>query len=85
MSTRQQRELAQAGLKYIEDAVVALLTRHPEGMPMSEIAESLGLSSDLDAKKRDLIAMGVLELLVKSGRILWDEEAGRYKDNPEVS
>lgn len=85
MSDRQERELAQQGLKYIEDAVVGLLTRHPQGLPRSAIADTLGLRSDLKAEERDLIAAGILELLVKSGRILWDEQRGLYKDNPDMS
>jgi hypothetical protein len=31
-----------------------------------------------------MIAAGMLELLVKSGRIVWDAEAGRYRDNPDM-
>lgn len=85
MSDLHNREMAQLGLKYIEDAIVALLTRHEEGMPMSKIADALGLESALDPQHRDLVAAGILELLVKSGRILWDEDAQRFKDNPEMS
>ena len=84
MSNLHSRELAQLGLKHIEDAVVALLSRHAEGMPLGEIADILGLKTDLDDQHRNMIAAGILELLVKSGRILWDEGAGRYKDNPDL-
>jgi hypothetical protein len=82
MSDLDERELAQLGLKHIEDAVVALLSRHATGMPLAEIADALGLRSDLEGEQRNMVAAGVLELLVKSGRILWDAEAGRYRDNP---
>ena len=84
MSDLDSRELAQLGLKHIEDAVVALLSRHAEGMPLAEIADALGLRSDLDHNRRNAIAAGVLELLVKSGRIVWDGEAERYRDNPDM-
>jgi len=84
MSDLDSRELAQLGLKHIEDAVVALLSRHAEGLPLAEIADALGLGSDLDDKMRNTIAAGVLELLVKSGRIVWDGEAERYRDNPDM-
>lgn len=84
MSDLESRELAQLGLKHIEDAVVALLSRHAAGMPLAEIADALGLRSDLGSEKRNMIAAGVLELLVKSGRIVWDAEAGRYRDNPDM-
>jgi len=84
MSDLDSRELAQLGLKHIEDAVVALLSRHPAGMALSEIAEALGLRADLAGEKRDMLTAGVLALLVKSGRIVWDAEAGRYRDNPDM-
>lgn len=84
MSNLDSRELAQLGLKHIEDAVVTLLSRHAEGMALAAVADTLGLRSDLTGEKRDMIAAGVLELLVKSGRILWDAEAGRYRDNPDM-
>lgn len=84
MSDLDSRELAQLGLKHIEDAVVALLSRHSEGMPLSKIADVLGLRSDLDDEQRNMVAAGVLELLVKSGRIFWDAEAKRYRDNPDM-
>lgn len=77
-----QREQAQLGLQYIEDAVVNLLVNHPEGLPAARIAAALGLAEDLPLARRDLMVAGVLELLVRSGRILWDDAAGRYIDNP---
>lgn len=85
MSDIDQAERAQLGLKYIEDAVVNLLTRHTKGMSRGAIADALGLRTDLDAGHRDMIADGVLELLVRSGRILRDEVSGAYVDNPEKS
>lgn len=45
-------------------------------MPLAEIADALGLRSDLAGEKRNMIAAGVLELLAKSGRIVWDAEIG---------
>jgi len=84
MSDLDSRELAQLGLKHIEDAVVALLSRRPEGLPLGEIADTLGLQSGLKGERRDMLAAGVLELLVKSGRIMWDAAAERYRDNPDM-
>jgi hypothetical protein len=85
MNDLDHREQAQLGLKYIEDSVVNLLTRHPKGLSSSAIAEVLGLSSDLEPKHRDMIASGILELLVRSGRILRDEANHTYVDNPDKS
>ncbi|MDP1731058.1 MAG: hypothetical protein Q8L54_07775 [Devosia sp.] len=85
MSDLDQREQAQLGLKYIEDSIVGLLTRHPKGMDGSAIADVLGLRPDMKPEQRALVAAGVLELLVRSGRILWNETKRVYEDNPDVS
>ena len=84
MRDLKSRELAQQGLQYVEDAVVSLLANHPEGMGTSRIADALGLRDDLDPKHQDLIVAGILELLVKSGRLIWDEGAQIYRDNPDL-
>jgi hypothetical protein len=75
-------EQAQKGLQYIEDAVVALLTRRAEGMTPSAVADALGLETRLDHGHRDMIAAGILALLVANGRVIWDGAIGRYVDNP---
>lgn len=77
-----QRERAQLGLQYIEDAIVSLLTEHTGGLTPSHVADVLGLRADLDPGHRDMIAAGILELLARNGRILWDARAGVYVDNP---
>ena len=84
MSDLDSRELAQLGLKHIQDAIVALLSRHVDGMAVDEIADVLGLGTGPDDQRRDMIAAGILELLVGSGRIRFDEQAGRYRDNPDM-
>lgn len=84
MSDLDSRELAQLGLKHIDDAVVALLSRHESGMAADEIADVLGLGTGLHEQQREMIATGILELLVRSGRIRFDKQAGRYRDNPDM-
>jgi hypothetical protein len=83
VSDLDQRERAQLGLQYIEDAVVNLLVSHPNGLDERQIADTLGLSADLPPARREMIASGILELLARSGRILWDGAAGTYVDNPD--
>jgi hypothetical protein len=83
MSDLDQRERAQLGLQYIEDAVVNLLVSHPKGLSQAQIADSLGLSAELPQAHREMVASGILELLARSGRILWDGAAGAYVDNPD--
>lgn len=70
-------------MQYIEDAVVTLLTLHPDGLPSASVADALGLRTDLDPGHRDMLADGVLALLTKSGRILWDDRRAVYVDNPD--
>ena len=77
-----QRERAQLGLQYVEDAIVALLTEHPAGLQASAVADVLGLRTDLDPAHRDMIAEGVLSLLSRNGRIVWDDGRQVYVDNP---
>ena len=77
------REHAQLGLQHIEDAIVSLLTQHANGMQPSAVADALGLEARIDPERRDLIAAGILELLVQNGRILWDEDRSVYIDNPD--
>jgi len=77
------REMAQLGLKKIEDAIVGLLTRHPDGLAADVIAGELGLEADSPDGAHDLIARAVLDMLVRAGRIRWDAGRGVYVDNPE--
>jgi hypothetical protein len=77
------QELAQLGLKNIEDAIVGLLSRHDEGLTAASIAERLGLAQGLATGKRTTIAEAVLELLLETGRILWDASGRVYRDNPD--
>jgi len=85
MSDLDFREQAQLGLKYIEDAVVNLLTRHPRGLSAPDIAGALDLGDGLEPSHRDRLVGAVLELLVGSGRILRDAENHIFIDNPARS
>ena len=83
MSDLDYEEEAQLGLKHIEDAVVNLLTRHEQGLSLRAIGERLGVGSELEPVHREQMMAGVLELLVRSGRILRIGEV--FKDNPARS
>jgi hypothetical protein len=52
-------------------------------MTADAIADVLGLRADLDTGHRNMIAEGVLALLARSGRILWDDRQQVYLDNPD--
>jgi hypothetical protein len=85
MSDLDFQEQAQLGLKYIEDSVVNLLTRHPKGLSSLEIANSLGLAEGLEPAHRHRLVEAIIEMLIASGRILRDGSAHLLKDNPERS
>jgi len=73
MSDLDQRERAQLGLQYIEDAIVNLLVRHTAGLGSGEIAARLGLS--------ETVMPAILGDLVKAERILGGP-GDTYLDNP---
>jgi hypothetical protein len=83
MGDLDAQELAQLGLKHIEDAVVGLLSGHDNGLTDTAIAERLGLAEGHVAGERIPLAKAVLELLVASGRILRNRGSGVYRDNPD--
>lgn len=83
MADLDAEEQAQLGLKKIEDAVVMLLAREPGGLAIDDIATQLGLSAGLPPSRHNALASAILEVLVHTGRILWDQERGVWRDNPE--
>ena len=71
-STGQQRALS--GLRLIEDAILELLSRNPQGLRNSEIARSLDLRSDFRGRQRDYLTYSVLGGLLDRHQISWDRE-----------
>lgn len=84
MGDLDAEELAQLGLKHIEDAVVAILTRHPDGLSASVISVKLGLGESLEGDERLMIVNAVVGMLLKAGRIRWNGDRRVYVDNPDV-
>ena len=70
--------MAQAGLKQIEDAIVRLLDRNPQGLRNAEIADLLDLRSDFLGNQRDYLTYSVLGGLIAKGRVAWHYE-GRFR------
>ena len=68
-----ERELAQEGLRKIEDAILALLEMRLDGLRNSEIAECLGLRSDFRGKQKDYLTYSVLGRLMKADRVTWNK------------
>jgi uncharacterized protein len=74
---REQKQ-AQAGLKQIQEAIVALLKRQPEGPQNSEIAEALNLRSDVRGGQEDYLTYSVLGGLIHQGRVAWNQRTKRF-------
>ena len=68
------QSLAQEGLQRIEDAVLELLHSNPQGLRNVEIADTLGLHSEVRGGRRNYLSYSVLGGLVDQGKVVWDEE-----------
>lgn len=73
-----EREQAQAGLVQIQDAIVSLLRRQPDGLRNADIAEALGLRSDFLGRQKDYLTYSVLGGLIRQGRIIRNQETKRF-------
>ena len=66
-------ELAQAGLRQIEDAILRLLDANPQGLRNVDIARALGLSFEFSGKYKNHITHGTLGSLETRGLVSRDE------------
>ena len=72
------RSLAAEGLQQVENAVIELLHRNPQGMRNVQIANLLGLRSGVRGGQRNYLTYSVLGNLLDQGKILWDDETKLY-------
>ena len=63
------REIAQEGLRQIEEAMLQLLENNPQGLRNSEIADLLNLRSDFRGGQRNYLTYSVLGGLLASGKL----------------
>jgi hypothetical protein len=63
------REKAQEGLRIIENAMLDLLRRYPEGLTNAEIAQLLGIESDASDSQRNRLSWAILTRLLRAARI----------------
>ena len=68
------RQMASVGLRGIEDAILSLLSRNPQGLRNSEIATALGLRSDVQGSQRNYLTYSVLGGLLAQDKIARDPE-----------
>jgi uncharacterized protein len=73
-----EQKQAQAGLKQIQDAIIALLKRLPDGLRNAEIADTLNLRSDIRGRQKDYLTYSVLGGLIHQGRVAWIQETKRF-------
>ena len=73
-----ERKQAEAGLKQIQEAIVTLLKRRPDGLRNAEVAETLNLRSDFRGRQKDYLTYSVLGGLMRQGRVAWNKETKRF-------
>ena len=73
-----EQEVAQDGLRQIEDAILQLLEQRPQGLRNFEIAELLGLVSDFRGSQRNYLTYSVLGGLLASEKVAWNQETNLF-------
>ena len=73
------KQSAQSGLKFIENAIIELLRRNPDGLKSAEIAENLGLRSDFKNNQKDYLTFSVLGGLLKEGIVTHNASTKLFK------
>ena len=75
------REMAQSGLKLIEDAILSLLEKNPQGLgnaEIAEIADSLGLVSYFKGGQKNRLTHSVLGGLLERGQVAQDDRTKKF-------
>ena len=72
------RQLAQDGLQRVENAVLELLHRNPQGLRNIQVTNNLGLGSGVRGGHRNYLTYSVLGRLLAQGKVAWDEETKLY-------
>lgn len=79
-------QMAQEGIKHIENAILELLFRNPQGLTNAQIANLLNLYSEFRGEQRNFLTYATLGRLLSQGRILRDPETKTYKiSNPDTT
>ena len=68
------QELAQAGLRQIEEAILGLLDANPQGLRNVDVARALGLSFEFQGNYKNQLTYGVLGGLLDRGAIGRDDQ-----------
>ena len=62
-------EKATMGLTLLREAVLELLSEHPEGLRNTDIAKKLTLESDHQGNQRDYLTYSILGILMKEAKV----------------
>ena len=74
--------MAQEGLKQIEDAIVRLLDRNPQGLRNAQIADLLDLRSDFQGNSRNYLTYSVLGGLLAKSKVTKEHAIYRTQSGP---
>lgn len=72
------RGMAQSGLKLIEDAILSLLEKNPQGLGNAEIAASLDLVSYFKGGQKNRLTHSVLGGLLERGQVEQDDRSKKF-------
>ena len=72
------RGRAQSGLIQIEEAILSLLGKNPQGLGNAEIAESLGLVSYFKGGQKNRLTHSVLGGLLARGQVAQDDRTKKF-------
>ena len=69
------QELAQTGLRQVEEAILRLLDANPQGLRNVDIARALDLSFEFSGKYKNHVTHGILGCLESRGLVSRDEDS----------
>lgn len=79
MTDNELRQIAIAGNKQIETAVLELLSNYPNGLSNQEIVDKLSLSSSHEGGQKNYLTYSILGNLMEAGHVLKDKSGTRPK------
>ena len=68
------RELAQEGLRHIQNAILMVLESNPQGLRNAQIADLLELRSSMKGNQKDYLTYSVLGGLMERGEVTHNPE-----------
>lgn len=77
MNILEIKELAKKGNALLEEAIINLLKKHPEGLSNSEIARELNLESSHEGSQSNYLTYSVLGNLMKQGLVSKQKQSPR--------